>query len=367
MNRYSRQAILFGFANLVGLVNLVSSSSWANDLSGQMDAQWGIDRQWSATDSDQPWIPAHNWQSDLSAQVSLFKNGFGLATTINDKTATLDELFYDFSTANAEWTLGRKPQEWAYGYNQNALNWINQETIVLREQYVPIGSWQSWCYLADNQSDSPSHAGCATRASGWLGAADWQVMLGYQDYWRAGLGLQTQLGAGGLSYMELYASEHESLPSLAFITDDIVKLNLAKDAQTQVNLGAQWTTSFSLTVHAEIKWLANGLSANDWQAILRQLPTPQAGLVADAFNQPISKTQAMLRLAMPWHEFNFENVSILWPEADNSLLNQFSAELNLTPTLSMKASWQHNMQGHVLRRIGQQDQISVTFQFLDGF
>ncbi len=292
--------------------------------------------------------------------MSVTKSGFGLATTIGENSTSLDELYYDFATENAEWTVGRKPQEWAFGYTENALNWIDQDVILLREQFASFGSWQSWCYVNE------ANQGCATRASGWLGAADWQVMLGYQEAWRAGLGLQAQLGSGGLTYVELYASEREPERQLATVGTGVFQIQSGMAPQTQVNLGAQWTTRYNLTIQAEMLWLEHGLDQDAWRQVLQQLLTPQAGLVADAFSQPMGRSQYMVRFALPWHEFDVENVSLLWPEADNSLLNQLSVQLKVNSSFSIKTTWQHNVEGNVLRRIGQQDQVRVQFQFIDG-
>ena len=246
----------------------------------------------------------HDWQADLTATIGLNKNGFNTEIEIGQTLIHMNEFYYDVSRSAADWSIGRKPQQWSYAYNQSGLNWIDSDLLVMREQYFSSGSWQSWCYVESERN------GCASRLSGWLAQFDWQLMLDYQNkFWRSGLGLQSQFGQGGLLYSELYTSEQS--PYTQYIEPDIgpAVVTPAIGSQTKINLGAQWTTTFGLTAQAEFSWQQSGLNQQDWENILAQLATEDAYLISAAFTEPLARQQGMFRLALPWQNVDFETSS----------------------------------------------------------
>lgn len=330
-------------------------------MTGTLDAVWSLDRVWPHSNTLQNWTDAQDWQAQSEVDLGLQQNGFTVLAHISDTAVSLNELYYDLSWAGAEWSVGRKPQEWAYGYSQSALNWVDEDLMLMREQFFSFGSWQSWCYSLDDT------AGCANRLSGWFNNADWQMMIDFREYWRAGLAVQTLIGDGGLVYAELYSSEMERYTQLTAIGPEVHIAGTEEGSQHQVNLGAQWTFPFKLTLQTEFRWMQQGLNSNDWNTIHAQLGTASAAMVGAAFAEPLAQQQWMVRFAQPWRDFNIENVSIYWPQANHSLFNRTQIGVDINATLSAEISWEHHVKGSVLNDIGQGNRVAIQFQFTDGF
>jgi hypothetical protein len=343
------------------LLSFFAVLAYAQAGQGTLEGHWTLDRAWSNSSADAPWIPATQWQSDLSATLAIDMNGIGIEATVDDDNATLERLYVDISTNKTDWTIGRKPQEWSYGFNSEQLNWVQNQSIILREQYFSFGSWQSLCLNENSQVD------CAMRLSGWFSQADWQLQAAYGEYWRTAAGVQVPFGLGGLLFGEIYWSENEPTLSLQQVAPSVATVANQPESMTQINFGAQWTSSFNLTLQVESLVRNQGLDSMQWHTIVEQLNTPNAGLVSSAFAQPFGRSQHMIRLAQSWQSFEFESINLYWPDASNSWLHELNLGYVINDQIDLEINWQHARKGSVLNRIGLQDSVSVTLNFKDGF
>lgn len=343
------------------LLQLFVALAYAHAGQGTLEGQWTLNRAWSNSSADASWIPATQWQPDLSATLTIDMNGLGIEATVDDDNATLERLYVDISTDSTDWTIGRKPQEWSYGFNSEQLNWIQDQSIILREQYFSFGSWQSLCLNENAQVD------CAMRLSGWFSQADWQLQAAYGVHWRTAAGVQVPFGLGGLLFGEIYWSESEPALSLQQVAPFVVTLANQTGSMTQINIGFQWTSSFNLTLQVESLVRNQGLDSMQWQTIVEQLKTSNAGLVSSAFAKPFGHSQHMIRLAQSWQNFEFESINLYWPDATNSWLHELNLGYVINDQIELEINWQHARKDSVLNRIGLQDSVSVTLTFKDGF
>jgi hypothetical protein len=342
----------------ISFLLLVSSEILADQ--GRIEAQWSTEKDWNNSNVEVQWVPKTNWQTNMEATLSIEKNGLGIEATIDDDGFLLNELFVDISTDNADWTIGRKPQEWSYAFYESQLNWIQDQSMIMREQYLPFGSWQTLC-LDGTQSF------CAMRLSGWLAQADWQMQAAYGTHAQLAAGVQIPFGLGGLLFGEIYWNEKESTKQLTTIAPFTALVGTEQTEMTQLNLGVQWSTGFNLTIQAESMLRNQGLDSDDWKTILDQIGTPNAGLASDAFEAPFGRSSHLLRLAQAWQNFDFELVNIYWPDADNSWLHELNLGYELNDRIDLGASWQHAQEGSALGRIGMQNNVAFTLSFKDGF
>jgi len=339
----------------------ITNVSIASELTAQIEANWRTERNWTNNEAIQAWIPSSKWSPELEATLSLQKGGFGLSLDISEQATTLGDLYYDFSTTHADWTLGRKPQEWAFAYSDSALNWLDDQPMLMREQYASFGQWQAVCLQEGSQSE------CINRLNGYLSTFDWQIMMGFNEHWRVAAGLQSQVGQGGLVYGEVYWAEQEASQKIVSLTSELSTLTNDVSNFSQINLGAQWSTASNLTLHWEVLLLNQGLDEQDWQHITAQLNTSAAGLIADSHEGPFGRIQHLLRASQSLGDYAIENVWIIWPQAHDSWLNEFSVSYDIDSRFSAKVEWQHAQKDSALSQIGLENKVAITFTFEDGF
>ncbi len=345
----------------LALILLLSGSAVAAEpWSKSIEIELQTERAWANADASQPWITSSQWQESLITDVLLTKQGFGLGWETENTTIEITDLYQDFSFKNADWTVGIKPQEWAYAYSDSQLNWIeDSDPMLLTEQYLPFGSWQLLCRYNHQTL-------CATRLTGWLDIFDWQIMIGVEDHWQGAAALQSQIGSGGLFYIESFARSQYETQTLTPIAVNISQIETEISSFVQANIGLQWTFN-QLTLQTESLFRNRGLSADDWDSIHSQLESSAAGLVADAFQSPLGRSQHLLRINQDWGAVNFENIIIFWPDANNSLLNELNLSWEITHKLTLSSEWQHSFESSLLSSIGKQDDVIFTLNFKNGF
>jgi hypothetical protein len=332
-----------------------------DSINGTLEAQWSYNRAWQSHSPNQYWLPAQNWTPELSATLLLQKQGLGIELVTDEETLQLGDVYLDLSLENTDWSIGRKSQEWSYAFSNSKLNWIEDQPFLMREQYMQAGSWQMWCAY------DPEDPYCATRLGGWWSQIDWQLLLAKGNYWKAGLAAQTTIGQGGLLYAEMHVNESQMVYQSTEVMPNIVSVESEALVNSQFNVGGQWTTPFNLTFQLESLFQQQGLTEQNWQVILSQLNTANAGMVSNAFNAPFGLQQHMLRVAQTYRNWQLEDVWVLWPDAQYSWLNQFTLNYQFNNRVDFELSWQHAGHDSALSLIGMKDRIEFTVNFTDGF
>jgi hypothetical protein len=329
-------------------------------MNGQLAADWTLDKIWTNPDVAQAWVDSQDWAAHLTTSLAIQKSGFGLQLKFEEDQVTIKDLYYDFETQHADWTLGRKSQEWSFAYDHSQLNWLADPSFVLREQYFGFGQWQVGCLIDEVNN------GCLTRLNGSLSATDWQLMLKNDSQWKMGAAVQHSIGQGGLLFLEVFGATEKSVSTLTEIAPDTFQVAPKNEDFGQLNLGMQWSFINSLTVQWEGLLSTADFSESQWQAIAKQLNTPTAGLVADALQSPFGQ-QHLLRISQKWEEFTFEDIFVYWPQAETSWLNNANISYKIDSRLTAKIEWQRFGEDSLLSDIGQKDKVTVSFSFDDGF
>jgi hypothetical protein len=341
---------------------LTLSIASAEDLSGQIEARWQVNKRWQSKDPVQEWVAAQDWQSELAVDIRTQQNGLGFALAILPTNAQLRELFVDFSGQQAEWTVGQKPQEWAYAFGSDALNWLDDTPMILREQYLPWSTLQTYC--ASDFTDRDGH--CGVRLSGW-GTIEWQVMARHQNYTSMGGGFQTVLNDQWLVFSEALYHHKKTGESLLSISTDTFVVQSQKENGWETNLGVQVSTTAGTAVQYEWHYDEHRLNAQQWNQIQLQLESDSALLIANALQSPRGEHQHLLRFAQDWQSLNAEGVMIYWPDTENSLLFQASLTQELSQQLSVSLEWQQPSKPSLLAQIGQGGSVKIGLVYSEGF
>lgn len=344
---------------LLTFLLFIMSTAHAADL--QWQANWILDRQWQSAETSLDWITDQNWSAQSEVELALLHNGFELAVQYSENQWLLSRLYQDIGTARSDWTVGIKPQEWAFAHSSDALNWLDDSPLILREQFLPIASLQNYCRLPDS-----APVACGARLSGWLQQLDWQLMAERDNAWRLGSGLQLQAGTGGLFYVEGGMTEQKSSLSLAPLYDNgPLTTETTESTLWQGTLGLQWTTATNLTMHYEVTARTDSIQRSQWQTVVEQLETPAAGLVADVLDDPFPADQHMLRVQKQFSTLSAEQILILWPAAD-TWLSQSKLSYPLSPSLEASVLFEHHAAEGVLGKIGAGQRIELRVSLRDG-
>ncbi|MEJ2043483.1 MAG: hypothetical protein P8X74_17200 [Reinekea sp.] len=326
---------------------------------GTIEAEWAIEEHLANPDARQNWVVDQDWQTDFNVELGLTQNGFGLSTALTTDQVSLTELYYESAIAWMDYSLGLRKQEWAYAWYESQLNWLDDQQYALAEHYFSVGSGQLFCRTSDGL--------CGTRFSGWYNRFDWQYLLGHSNRWHSAAALQYQFGSGGLSYIESAVEENAKVTELRSLAPSVMQLKTTKQTAWQNHIGLQWTTGFNLTLLGEWVYRPQALDRNDWQNISQQLTTHQAGLLADSFEQPLSQQTFLLREQWQADALSLENVTLYWPQAKHSFINECTIKYEANAVLTLSAQWQHAGHSSVLADIGQGDTVRLGITFNDGW
>jgi hypothetical protein len=341
------------------LAGLIFIATPAAASQGTIEAEWRWARQWSNPDAVQDWASASLWQSELSADLSLSQQGLTATTTLDTDSAKLSELYYEHSTSWLDYTLGLRELEWAFAYYQSQLDWLDDKRQIMAEYFFSTGSAQTFCRTDDGL--------CGLRLSGWHDQWDWQLLAGHSKKMQFAGALQRQFGQGGLVYLEGAYQQQAAEFRLEPISDSLWQIRETTADRWQSNIGIQWTTAFELTIQGEWLYRPNTYNRRDWDRITGQLNTTRAASVAQAFQAPLSQHSLLLREYWQIDKIALENVTLYWPQAKHSALNELTIEYELTSVLTISTEWQHTTKQSMLGRIGQGDKISISLNFTDGW
>lgn len=281
-------------------------------VNAQYEAFWQWQTELEQTNAAHPSLSNPKEKTSVGFELSAQKQGFAVATEINADALKLKELYYDTQGWDAEWTLGTKPQTWAYAYQATTLNLLGDGPQLSAEWYVGANTLQLGCVEQTNATGA-----CFSRLTGWLNGFDWQFLLNNGAKHNLALGLQSQIGQGGLVYAETSA-----------------KLNFTSAYHT---VGLQWTSPWQQTFRLEAS--ADSQTTQQWFVQIEQ---------------GWQNYTATSRLVNP----SSDSKNWIW---ENSM--EWQIDARLTAALNVR---HFNPKGPIAYS-GQGDEISIKFLFLDGF
>lgn len=342
------------------LLSLIGFSH-AAPLNGRLEAEWQAQLHMENKGRAQSWINQDKRTAIYSAGLQLNKGALSSELIIDQDALSLKSLYLDIELQQSDWTLGRKPQQWSFAMMGSRLNWLDQQWLIMREQYFSTGSWQLTCAVkTDNRM-------CASRISGWHDLTDWQLLASFGKTWQFGGALQQTVGESSLIFAEYYYHSAEQSAQLNKLTDNIYRSSNKSKPFSQLNFGAQWSSRWQTTLHTEVLINNAGLNKYQWHKVQQQLNTPTAGLVAPSFEGSFNRLQTLFRLSQTWQNITLENNFIYWPLAQNTWLNEMTISRPLNDNFEVALSFNNTNDDGLLSAIGKQNSIALSFGFKEGF
>lgn len=346
---------------LLGFGLIISNASQAGDLIGTLEAEWAVTRAWQAASPRVAWIDATPWQTDISTQLAVEKDGFNVATTVSPSSIELSHLYLDVSASTIDWSVGIKPQEWGYAHSAETLNWITDQPVLMGEAYTSLGSVQAYCADPEQNYD----LNCGVRLSGWQ-PIEWQWLMRWQESLSLAVAAQTTLGQASLIYLEALWQQDATQPNLSSVFGEVAELQWRKAPAWQSTLGLQYTSTVQTTLHYEWHVNSSRLTHSEWDRIFIQLTTDYAGLVAGAFDTPQGQQQHLFRISQPWHSFTGEYAAVYWPGND-SVMQQLNLQYELSGKLEAYGEWHWANDNSALSQIGYGQVVRMGLRLTDGF
>ncbi|EAR07543.1 hypothetical protein [Reinekea blandensis] len=338
---------------------VLMSPALATEL--QLEANWALDKQWSANAPAQQWVTRTDWTPELDADLALQHRGFELAVQVTPEQAQIRQLYQDVSSDNAEWTVGLKSQEWAYSHGSEDLNWLQDATFVMREQYGSRLTLQTFC-----QSMPDNDPGCGARITGWYDRFDGQLLTRYLDGWDVAGALQAQLGDGGLVYLEAQMETHGQWHQIQSTSPEApLRVSQVQGNRLAGTLGVQWTLPTEVTVSYEYHYSDRHFSQGQWHSVGQQLTETSAGLLSDVLQKPFQANQHLYRLNWPILDSELEQILVVWPEM-STWISHTSITTPLTPSLSLSAEVERPNPDGLLAAIGTGPSVRVRLSLRDG-
>lgn len=293
-----------------GLVLFMPCFSYS--MNAQYEAFWQWQTELEQPNAAHPSLSNPSKKTSAGFELSAQKKGFAVATEINADALKLKELYYDTQGWGAEWTLGIKPQTWAYAYQATTLNLLGDGPQLSAEWYIGANTLQLGCAEQTNETSA-----CFARLSGWINGFDWQVLMNNGTKHNLALGLQSQIGQGGLVYGETSAT-----------------INFENPYHT---VGLQWTSPWQQTLRLEAS--ANHETTQQW----------------------------FVQAEQGWQDFT-ATTQLITPSTDttNWIWNN-SIEWQVDARLTLALNWQHFNNEGAIASSGQGDKINVKLSFKDGF
>lgn len=345
----------------VGVWSILSAFAFGEGIVVSIEAEGGVRLSEQVESAPVDWSSNEASEVDSRLAIDASKNELTVGVELINDRVQLQQLSIDLSRESADWTLGRKPQTWAFSYSSEALNWLYSETLVLREQYFPMSSLQTFCAF---HSDADNF--CGTRWSGWWNAIDWQVSARYSDHWETTAALQGQWLAGGLSYVEWSLDESVGTVALTQVAPDTYQAVADKASQLTATVGVQWTSATQTALLAESNYRSAALGSSSWDGLRAQLTEPTSGLVANALSSPFGRWQHVVRLSQDWSSVGADINWVVWPDAFDSWLIETNLTFEISTRQSVSVQHSYHDPKSLLALTGSGHSVRFAFEFKDG-
>lgn len=336
---------------------IICSTAIATELS--IDAEWSLERHWQDKNSAVDWVPGTIWQPNYSTTLSLQQSGFEVSGTFQSGSAELERLYLDTNTGAFDWTIGIKPQDWAYAHSSNALNWIDDRPLFLAEHYTQWGSVQAFC-----QTDAETSGGCGARVSGWWQSWDWQTQVRYEGASEFSAAAQWQFGTGGLFFWE--KSFHQDGRQWQLqdgptgVTATSVKTPLFKGTA-----GIQWTWPNRLTAQIESSFQTTPLHQGDWQKVKDQLQTSAPYTVGNLIETHWPTHQHLVRFEKAGELLTATQTFVWWPSVSD-WVSETGLSYSLNPKTDVVFEFSTTSPEGILATIGEGHRVVFRVEFSDG-